>query len=177
MKIRFIRVAASLLLLLCVSSIYAADHKVSSQRQDFITGSLQHRGIPYVYGGKTTKGFDCSGFVSYAARTYTNVSLSGSAQNIYDSVEHIESKEREPGDLIFFRTTGGSKISHVGIYLGRYTKSGPYHDKYVFVHAASDGPKTGVIVSAIDEKFWKEHFAGYGRFLPSTKMYNSSHRN
>ena len=156
---------------------YAADRKVSVQRQNFITYALQFRGTPYVYGGKSTSGFDCSGFVAYTVKNSTDQTLSGSAQNIYDSVEHIDAKEREPGDLIFFRTTDGSKISHVGIYLGRYTKDGSFHNKYVFVHAASDGPKTGVIVSSIDEKFWNEHFAGYGRFLPSTAAYNSVHGN
>jgi hypothetical protein len=37
------------------------------------------------------------------------------------------------------------------------------------VHAASDGPETGVIVSSIDERYWKNHFYGYARFLPTTK--------
>lgn len=153
---------------LITTAVFGATKKVSAQRQNFINSALKYRGVPYVYGGKSPKGFDCSGYVSYVVANFTEYKMSGSAQSIYDSVTHIDAKQREPGDLIFFRTTGGTRISHVGIYLGRYTKEGTFHNKYVFVHAASDGPKTGVIVSSIDEKFWKEHFAGYGRFMPSS---------
>lgn len=164
------------LLLLCEDFILAKDKKVSEERQDFISYALQFRGTPYVYGGKNTSGFDCSGFIYYSVINSTKYKLSGSAQSMYDSVEHISENQREPGDLVFFKTTGSDRISHVGIYLGRYTKGGSYHDKYVFVHSASDGKETGVIISSMDEKYWNEHFAGYGRFLPSTASYNSAGR-
>ena len=57
----------------------------------------------------------------------------------------------------------------VGIYLGMDHGEGKFKDKRIFIHAASDGPETGVIISAIDEKYWKNHFAGWGRVLPKSK--------
>ena len=114
--------------------------RVSNQRQKLIDYGLTLQGIRYRYGGKKPEtGFDCSGFVSYVAKESLGVKISASAAQMYETVEHIDESEREPGDLIFF-----------------------------FLHAASDGPRTGVIVSSIDERYWKNHFKGYARILPAT---------
>lgn len=159
---------------------------VSPERQQLIDFALTLRGIPYVYAGKTPDGFDCSGFVSYTLNYGANIILPPSSKGIYSSarVEKIEEKEREPGDLVFFKTTDSPDISHVGIYLGVFEgkdeKSknasingvGKLEGKRLFIHAASDGPQTGVIISSIDSGYWAEHLAGYGRVLSETKAEN-----
>ncbi len=147
--------------------------KVSDQRQQLIDFALTLRGTPYVYGGKTPeKGFDCSGFVSYATSYGVNVVLPPSSRGIYtnSNVTIINEADREPGDLVFFKTTSSGEISHVGIYLGIYNGEGSLKGKRLFIHCASDGPETGVIVSPLDSGYWKEHLAGWARILPETEQ-------
>ena len=166
----------------CFSQASTGDLSITSERQQLIDFALTLRGTPYRYAGKTPEGFDCSGFVSYALNYGANVILPPSPKGIYASVkvEKIAAADREPGDLVFFKTTSSPDISHVGIYLGRYKGKdekgklaelkgiGKLEGKRLFIHAASDGPETGVIVSSIDDGYWAEHLTGYGRVLAET---------
>lgn len=166
----------SILLVGCVTVCADSNKKtsdgtetVSAERQKLIEYGLKLRGIPYVYGGKTEKGFDCSGFVSYVANHGAGKQLSPSSSAMYNQVKKISTEERLPGDLIFFAYLGSDgkyHIQHVGIYIGLYEGiNEKFSGKRLFVHCASDGPETGVIVSSIDEKYWKNLFYGYGRFM------------
>lgn len=157
-----------------ISSNYSFDYRnmnieeLSSMRQNFINYSLTLRGIPYILGSENPSvGFDCSSFVRYSAKNGINVDLPRTAQRQYDSVLKISASEREPGDLLFFRSYG--KISHVGIYLGRYEGEGDFNGKEIFINAASEGPRTGVTISALDAPYWKKHYSSSGRFIPSSK--------
>mgnify|MGYP002868764054 CR=1 FL=1 len=142
-------------------------HEVSALRQQLITYSMTLRGTPYVWGGKNpTQGFDCSGFVQYATKNGIGVQLPGNAKGQYDSTIRISAAEREPGDLVFFRRFG--RIDHVGIYLGKYEGSGSLTGREIFINAASEGPRTGVVVSALDEPYWRRHYSSSARFLPSS---------
>jgi cell wall-associated NlpC family hydrolase len=69
-------------------------------------------GTPYVYGGTTTAGFDCSGFTRYVFRR-VGVSLPRTSSAQYGAVRHISRSQATAGDLVFILTGGG--ISHVGI--------------------------------------------------------------
>jgi cell wall-associated NlpC family hydrolase len=166
----------------CFCQGRAARVAVSPERQQLIDFALTLRGTPYRYAGKTPDGFDCSGFVSYALNYGANIILPSSSKGIYASVkvEKIDEKDREPGDLVFFKTTSSPDISHVGIYLGRYEGKdekgkaaslagiGKLEGKRLFIHAASEGPETGVIISSIDDGYWAKHLTGYGRVLDET---------
>ncbi|MBO1753576.1 C40 family peptidase [Allobranchiibius sp. CTAmp26] len=68
-------------------------------------------GVPYVYGGTTPSGFDCSGFTSYVFRQL-GINLPRTAAAQQASVTPVSTPQ--PGDLVFF----GSPAYHIGIYLG-----------------------------------------------------------
>lgn len=73
----------------------------------------QYLGVPYVWGGASPSGFDCSGLVMYVY-AQIGIYLPHSAAAQYSAGTPISDSERQPGDLVFF----GSPISHVGIYVG-----------------------------------------------------------
>ncbi len=142
--------------------------EISSLRQSFIDYSLSLRGIPYVLGSDIPeRGLDCSSFVQYSARNGCNIVLPRTARQQYISAEKITFSDIEPGDLLFFRAYG--RIDHVGIYLGVYDGEGILKGRKIFINAASEGPRTGVVISALDEPYWKKHFNSCGRIIPSSK--------
>lgn len=80
-----------------------------------VAEAAQFAGVPYVYGGSSPSGFDCSGYVQYVYR-HVGVSLPRTADEQYHAVAHISHSSAEPGDLIFF--TDGGYAYHVAIYAG-----------------------------------------------------------
>lgn len=77
----------------------------------------QFLGLPYVYGGSTPAGFDCSGFTSYVYRQLGYTLHRVSADQINDGIP-VSKSELLPGDLLLFKKQGASRIHHVGIYVG-----------------------------------------------------------
>ena len=74
--------------------------------------AMQYLGIPYVYGGSTPSGFDCSGFVMYVY-AQVGVSLPHNAAAQYGYGTPVDRSQLQPGDLVFFNGLG-----HNGIYIG-----------------------------------------------------------
>ena len=80
--------------------------------------AMEYLGAPYVWGGTTPAGFDCSGFVQYVFGQ-CGYEISRTADTQYDDGEPVEMDELIPGDLVFFeRTYSDYGITHVGIYIG-----------------------------------------------------------
>jgi hypothetical protein len=127
-------------------------------RQRVIEASKKYEGTPYRYGGMTTKGLDCSGFLCLIFKDALNVALPRSASGLYSWAEKTTLDNAQPGDFLFFKTDKSGNITHVALYLGERR----------FIHAASDGSKTGVIYSSLDEKYWANSYAGAGRVFPET---------
>ena len=76
---------------------------------------------------------------------------------MYTKLYKIEIKNTKPGDLIFFATSGGTKVSHVGIV----------HDigndgEVKFIHASTS---KGVIISSLNEKYWNKAYLFARRVL------------
>ena len=130
------------------------DKRTSSEKRNlFINCAKAYMGTPYVLGGESKSGIDCSGLIYMAAQQAGLGKLPRTAKTQYSITQKISDSQREPGDLIFFQAD--SKISHVAIYLG---------DNQV-LHSISDGPKTGVVTSKLSEKYWKQHYYGAGRIF------------
>jgi probable lipoprotein NlpC len=132
-------------------------------RNRVINAAAKYENVPYRHGGVTKSGVDCSGFVYASFKDALGVSTPRSSTGLYTWAEIIPLEKAQPGDLLFFKTTGGSTISHVGIYLGSRR----------FIHSASSGPNTGVIYSTLDEKYWSRAYAASGRVFPETAGYNA----
>lgn len=73
-------------------------------------------GVPYVYGGTTPRGFDCSGFTQYVYRNALGIELPRSAAAQYGMGESVAFSDLQAGDLLFWGS--GKGIYHVGIYIG-----------------------------------------------------------
>ena len=112
-------------------------------------------GVPYRYAGLDRKGLDCSGLVYLSFQEGLKYTIPRTSSSIYAWVEKINTSDLQIGDLVFF-VTAGSGVSHLGIYSG---------DGW-FIHSASEGNKTGVIYSRLDEAYWKRTYRGAGRALP-----------
>jgi probable lipoprotein NlpC len=124
-------------------------------RNKLLSAADSYEGTPYRYGGLDRNGLDCSGFIYASFKDSLAVSVPRTSSALYTWVEKIDDHTLQPGDLVFFITTGRG-ISHAGIYTGEGR----------FIHCASDGPKTGVMYSRLDESYWQKTFAGAGRALP-----------
>jgi cell wall-associated NlpC family hydrolase len=106
-------------------------------------------GTPYVYGGCTKSGTDCSGFIKTLYKDVYNIDLNRSAYDLYKDVEEVKKKDLKFGDVVFFKISG-TKISHVGLYLADNK----------FVHAASS---KGVMVSDLTETYYTKYYYCSGR--------------
>lgn len=115
---------------------------------DFIIDWL---GTPYKYGGCTKAGTDCSCFVFNVYKEVYNKTLPRSTHEMAAAAKVIKQHQLKTGDLIFFNTDG-KKISHIGIHLK--------DDK--FVHAST---KRGVMISSMNEDYFKKTFRGYGSYF------------
>ena len=104
---------------------------------------------PYCWGGRSKKGTDCAGFVNSMINKLYSKNFGGSAIDIFKKCDTVSPTDMHEGDLVFFNISG-KYLSHVGIYLqnGR------------FAHAASHG---GVIVSSLEDKYYKRWFYRAGR--------------
>lgn len=125
----------------------------SEKRNKFIACAESYKGTPYVYGGTSRSGIDCSGLIFNAAKEAGLGTLPRTAKAMCSIASRISDSQREPGDLIFFQAD--NTISHVAIFLGNNQ----------ILHSVSDGSKTGVIVSKLSEKYWKNHYYSSGRII------------
>lgn len=75
-------------------------------------------GTPYLAGGNTAKGFDCSGFVQYVMSNF-GITMPRTSTDQYSTGTKVSKSELLPGDLVFFKySKNSSKLDHVGIYVG-----------------------------------------------------------
>lgn len=85
--------------------------------QRVIDVAKRYLGTPYVYGGSSPSGFDCSGFTSYVYKQL-GYSLNRTAHSQLSNGIPVSKSELQPGDLVIFKKSGNSQAHHVGIYAG-----------------------------------------------------------
>lgn len=113
--------------------------------------ALAQVGKKYVWGATGPDTFDCSGLTVYVARKALGITLPRVAADQALAGVHIEVANLMPGDLLFYANTYQPGITHVGVYIGNGR----------FVNAADEA--TGVIVSGMDEPYWKSRYVGARR--------------
>lgn len=123
---------------------------VSNVGQQIADLGLQYIGTPYVWGGTTTSGFDCSGFTQYVFRQM-GYSLNRTAAQQLNNGYAVT--DLQPGDLVFFNNTYSTSAaaSHVGIYIGNNQ----------FVHSASGGVK----VTSLSDSYYASRYIGARRIV------------
>jgi murein DD-endopeptidase len=123
---------------------------------DAVRVALDMVGTPYVWGGNTPRGFDCSGLVQYSY-TLAGLELPRVTIKQRSASRAVSRKQLRPGDLLFFHIEG-KRYSHIGIYIGDGQ----------FVHA----PRTGkfVTTASLSNPYWRKFFGGARRPVSEDRM-------
>lgn len=124
----------------------------SSKADQLIATGKKYLGVKYKFGAPTgvTSAFDCSSFTQYIFKKI-GVSLPRSSSSQATKGVKVSKSELKKGDLVFFKTSGNSKINHVAVYAGNGK----------LLHASG----TSVKISNLNSSYWKSHYATARRVL------------
>ena len=143
-------------LVACAATLAFGQFSDEAMRKKLLDVAFKYRGVPYVYGAESPSAFDCSGFVRYVYREAFGIELPRSARGFYSAGTPIDWKAAKMGDVFIYDTVGGAP-SHVSISVGDGT----------VIHAVSDGPRTGVILSPMTDRYWEPRLIAARSFLAS----------
>lgn len=129
----------------------SAINGTNSKANAIIATAKKYIGVPYVWGGATPSGFDCSGFVQYVFRQH-GITLNRTCETQYVHGTYVSKSNLKPGDLVFFQNTYKSGVSHVGIYIGNNQ----------FIQCSSS---KGVVISNLTSSYYVQHYYGARRVL------------
>ncbi|CAA9547544.1 MAG: hypothetical protein AVDCRST_MAG18-22 [uncultured Thermomicrobiales bacterium] len=134
-------------------SAYGSGPAVSNpvRGQAIMAAALQYLGTPYVWGGTTPSGWDCSGMIQWLYLNVSGLAIPRVSQDQWRYGTPLRPDEIEAGDIVFFFDTDGPGITHNGIALGDGR----------FIHARD--ASRGTVISWLDEPFWVSHYAGARR--------------
>ena len=142
-----------------ISADYVREYKgntTSAIGEQVVALAMSYLGVPYVWGGASPNGFDCSGFTLYIfGRFGYSMSHSASAQ-WYNAGEYVERADLQPGDMVFFSDparTNGKACSHCGIYIGNGE----------FIHASSSSSGKYVRISNLTSGYYNTYYKGAKR--------------
>ena len=116
-------------------------------RANLVATARTYLGVPYLWGGATAKGFDCSG-LAMAVYRLNGLQLPRSSREQYEAGAPVSLEHLRPGDLLFFSPGGRGPISHVAIYAGDDT----------LIHASNRGRK--IASDALSGAYFRESFIG-----------------
>lgn len=111
-------------------------------------------GTPYQWGGiSESKGFDCSGLLFYLFRSEVGIKIPRTTSSMLNSTATtVFRDDLKTGDAIFFQHNGGSRMRHVGIYIG--------DDR--FIHAPRKGKS--VRIDSLSNQYWSKSYFSAKRF-------------
>lgn len=116
-------------------------------RAEIVRTAKSYIGTPYVWGGSSKQGIDCSGLTS-AVFKLNGLNIPRSSRDQFRAGKSQQRKYILPGDLVFFATGRANVVSHVGVYIG--------NDR--FIHAPSKGQK--VRIDKLSDKYWTRKYMG-----------------
>ncbi|MCE5285989.1 MAG: NlpC/P60 family protein [Pelosinus sp.] len=128
----------------------APSRSLTTSAAQILRTAQQFIGVPYVWGGTSPNGFDCSGFTQYVFGL-NGISLPRTADIQYEAGIPVRAEELKPGDLVFFSTYEPGP-SHDGIYLGNGK----------FINATSS---RGIAIDRMDSSYWKQRYLGARRVI------------
>ncbi|MBJ7853880.1 peptidoglycan endopeptidase, partial [Neisseria meningitidis] len=131
-----------------VLPVNRAPARRAGNADELIGNAMGLLGIAYRYGGTSVStGFDCSGFMQHIFKRAMGINLPRTSAEQARMGTPVARSELQPGDMVFFRTLGGSRISHVGLYIGNNR----------FIHA----PRTGknIEITSLSHKYWSGKYA------------------
>ena len=125
-----------------------ADNAEAATQSELTTIAYKYIGVPYVYGGTTTSGLDCSGYTQLVFKQL-GIKLNRTSSGQYSQGTAVAKSNLQVGDLVFYNTSGKG-VSHVGIYVGNNK----------FAHSATS---TGVTVTSMSASYWANRYIGAKR--------------
>jgi cell wall-associated NlpC family hydrolase len=135
-------------------SQYTSDSVINKFIVDWI-------GKPYVYGGKTKRGIDCSAFTQRFYREIYGIKISRTCKTQYGATERVELKDLMIGDILFFASKLSPSGWHCGIYIGNNE----------FVHASNI--RDGVKISCLFDEMYERIFKSGGRVKKNLVVQNN----
>lgn len=127
--------------------------------RELIAFSKKYLKTPYVYGGKSPQGFDCSGFTRFVYSKFGYEIPRRSAEQMRLGMP-VSKENLLPADLIFFTTTDSKEVSHVGIYIGNGQ----------FIHASSGAQV--VRIDNLDQTYYRKRYRTARRLLHQPQLIN-----
>ncbi len=134
-----------------LSNIVSEYTNTSIDRDEVMIKIIELINTPYLWGGMTTNGIDCSAFVLTVMRKALGIELPRTSIVQSTVGVAVERENLQFGDLVFFNTMG-RRISHVGIYLGEGQ----------FAHSSSSG---GVKISSLNEDYYNRVYVTARRVI------------
>lgn len=119
-------------------------------KKTLVNDTNNYLGVPYVWGGTTPSGFDCSGFVSYMFNKHGVSMTRNTSAGLFTTGTAIQRANLQPGDLVFFAVNTPGTISHVGFYMGDNQ----------FISATSS---KGIAAYSMDNSYWSQYYVGAKR--------------
>lgn len=131
-----------------ISAAVKLQQNLTGLRAELVRTAMSFIGVPYRWGGTDdSEGFDCSGLTMVSYRL-NGLDLPRSSMQQFDAGQPLDTSQLQPGDLVFFATRGGDRVSHVGMYVGEGQ----------FVHAPRTGQK--VRTAHLSEPFYLRTYLG-----------------
>lgn len=121
-------------------------------RANLVETSQSYLGVPYLWGGATAQGFDCSG-LTMAVYRLNGLQLPRSSREQYEAGNPVAMDNLKVGDLLFFATGGSRTVNHVAIYVG----------EAAFIHAPGRGKH--IMKSQLSAPYFRDNFVGARSYL------------